>query len=151
MVSRPGRRERAPVGARAGNQAANAAGILWAADDVVRGRIERAVPPERGPGQHADHISSLRRWGDSRRVQEGHGWRMASNPPASETARGETVGSAASAARTILVVRQNWIRVKPPWNSVDHAAGLRLVSESSKVSSSLVKEAGRSLQLLLTT
>src|ERR1700682_97078 len=100
MVSRPGRRERAPVGGPAGNQAADAAGILRAADDVVRGRVERAVPPERGPGRHADHISSLRRWGDSRRAQEGHGKWMAHNPRAGETTRGETVGSAASAART---------------------------------------------------
>src|SRR6202161_4645499 len=58
MVSRPGRGERPFVGPCAIDQAAHAAGILWAAVHVLSGELERAIPAERSRWRNADQIPS---------------------------------------------------------------------------------------------
>src|SRR5579862_9690610 len=69
MVSRPRRWQRAPVGARAGDQTADAARIVRAADHVVSRDLEFAVPAERRGGRDADCVPSSGAGTDSRRTQ----------------------------------------------------------------------------------
>src|SRR5580658_2202761 len=58
VVSRFGRGERALLGERAGDQAADAAGVCGAAVRVVSAGVERAVPAEREGWRDADYVSA---------------------------------------------------------------------------------------------
>ena len=56
LVSRPRRRQRAPVGLRAEHQAAGAARDLGTAVHVDRRDLEPALPADRDARRHADHV-----------------------------------------------------------------------------------------------